>query len=246
MKRNLYYRTVYGRVQMNQKIAGGIITLLSIPKIIPDVFLRRNMGERYYSPVIAAIVGIGLFYLGTVFRYAYYTTNMTLYYAFLIAYAVMSVIRYIEIRREPSVFDFAKFSLSTGLPYGFFKNIKLMGKTPSMRTIEIYYEPILFLIPGLLLLLSGQYGLGIILAFSAFSYFFSNLLSAKLGDHFVMDKIDEIICNQELSETFIQNKEVSPRQVPFYGRKPTTDQLREEFADQVLNNDDDDDAAVAV
>ncbi len=169
----------------------------------------------------------------------------TTYYIFLVAYAIMSVVRYMEIRREPSVFDFAKFSLSTGLPHPFFKQIKIGGKTPTLRTIEVYYEPLLCFLIAVPLAFLGQ-PVSLVIIFCSICYFLFNMLAAIQGDHFVMDKIDEIICNQELSQTFIQDLEVSPRQVPFYGKKPTSEQLRNAFAEQVLANDEEEDVAVAM
>lgn len=237
MKKNIYYSSVYGRMELNKKVIGLIITLLAFPKIVLDVFLRKNMGERYYSLFVAVIVGIGMYAI----FYTQAKMNMddpsTFSYIFLAGYAIMSVARYLEIRREPSVFDFAKFSLSTGLSYPFFKHIKLFGKSPTQRRIDVYYEPLLCLLVGLLITVTVDPMVGIVVIFCAISYYLHNMFAAMMGDHFVMDKIDEIICNQELSETFVQDKEVSPRQVPFFGRKPSSEQLRKAFADDVLNTD---------
>ncbi len=247
MKKNIYYSTVYGRMELNKKVIGLIITLLAFPKIVLDVFLRKNMGERYYSLFVAVLVGIGTYAI----IYTQAKVNMddpsTFSYIFLAAYAIMAVVRYLEIRREPSVFDFAKFSLSSGLSYPFFKQIRLFGLKPTQRRIDVYYEPLLCFVIGVLILITVDPMVGLVVVFCSICYYLHNMLAALLGDHFVMDKIDEIICNQELSETFVQDKEVSPRQVPFFGRKPSSEQLRKAFADDVLNtNDSEEDGALAV
>ena len=112
-----------------------------------------------------------------------------------------------------------------------------------MRTVEIYYEPIFCALIGALLVILGQVA-GAIIVLSAIAYFIVNLIAAIHGDHFIMDKIDEIICNQELSSTFVQGNDISPRGVPFYAKKPSSAKLREEFAETVLTPEDEDAAIV--
>lgn len=236
MKKNIYYSAVYGRMEMNKKVIGLIISSLGLPKTVLDVFLRKNMGERYYSLFGAVLVGLGVY--GAIYYQAMlnFRSPSIFSYIFLAVYVIMAVLRYLEIRREPSVFDFAKFSLSSGVSHPFFKRIRLFGLTPTQRRIDVYYEPLLCLLVGLLILIIDPM-VGVVIVFCSICYYLHNMLAARMGDHFVMDKIDEIICNQELSETFVQNKEVSPRQVPFYGRKPSSEQLRKAFADDVLDAD---------
>lgn len=245
MKKNIYYRSIYGRNVIQQHLVPTILMLVNLPKMILEVFLRKNMGERFFSPFISILLAIGLFYLPDMFRMAGPGWgHSTVFNIFLIAYLVMIVVRYLEVRRAPSVFDFARFSLSVGKPFPFFYKIKLMGKRPSTRTVECYYEPLFCLLIGLLLFLIHERLTGFLIIFCAICYFVGNVGAAIRGDHFVMDKIDEIICNQDMSETFVQNKEVSSREVPFFVKKPSTEELRKDFVDQ-MTDDDNEDAAVA-
>jgi len=247
MKQNIYYTQNFGRLG-TRKLSQFVVALLIGPKIILDVFMRRKMGERYFTLMGAAVMGLILFMAGSWADKMGMAPRggMTSFYVFFVLYAIMSVVRYLEIRRAPSVFDFARFSLSSGIPYDFFFNIKITGKRPTLRTVEIFYEPLFCLIVGFIIGFLGQALVAIVIIICSIAYFLHNQLDATLGDHFVMDKIDEIICNQDMSQTFVQDKEMSDRQVPFFSKKPKTAELRQEFVDQMLNPDDDDEAAMAV
>src|SRR5690606_30425309 len=50
MKKNLYYRTMYKRRNMMKEfILNLFMAVSSYPKMLLEVFLRRNFGERYFS-----------------------------------------------------------------------------------------------------------------------------------------------------------------------------------------------------
>jgi hypothetical protein len=248
MKKNAYYTVLYGEpAAINKKLGAWVSVILSWPKSVLDVFLRRNMGERYFTLFKSILIFAALWFFPDLIETVYRTEmiSSTSYYMFLVLYAIMAVVRYREIRREPSVFDFAKFSLSRGIPHGFFLRIKILGRPLSQRSIEVYAEPLLCFVVGVLLIVLQQGPLGALIILCSISYFMCNMISAIHGDHFIMDKIDEILLNQDLNETFIQGKEVSPRHVPFFSRKPSTEDLRKNFIDH-LNNDDDDDDAVPI
>jgi hypothetical protein len=245
MKRNAYYTVLYGEpAAINKKLGAWVAVILSWPKSVLDVFLRKNMGERYFTLFKSILIFAALWFIPVGIESLYRTemVSSTSYYVFIILYAIMAGVRYLEIRREPSVFDFAKFSLSRGIPHPFFLRIKLFGKPLSQRSIEVYAEPLLCFIIGVILVLIQEAPVGALIILCSISYFMCNMISAIHGDHFIMDKIDEILLNQDLNETFIQGKEVSPRQVPFFSKKPSTEDLRKNFIDHLNNNDDDDDA----
>jgi hypothetical protein len=156
------------------------------------------------------------------------------WYLFLLAFIVFAIIRWREVKRNPSVFDFKKFSLYTGDVYSWLYDGKLFGKSLSDRTIEIFIEPALFIIPGIVLLLIGQ-SLGYLLLISAFCYGISYAAQYKKGDDFVMDKIDEMILNEELESAFVDDEPADKtRGVRFYAQKPDKKSLRQKLADSFI------------
>jgi hypothetical protein len=84
---------------------------------------------------------------------------------------------------------------------------------------------------------------GTVIAFCSLCHFISNYSFALRGDHFIMDQIDLIICNQDWTQTVMQNKDVSPRGMPFSAKKPSTKELRENLVAVLV--DDYEDAATA-
>ncbi|UPT67660.1 MAG: hypothetical protein M0D57_03030 [Sphingobacteriales bacterium JAD_PAG50586_3] len=59
-----------------------------------------------------------------------------------------------------------------------------------------------------------------------------------------MDKIDELILNEDLEKVFISDED-SDRGVRFYGKKPTGKDLREKVFESFFEEDDDDDSGTA-
>ena len=246
MKKNIYYRAMYGRNTINQKVIPVFMFFLQLPKMILEVLLRKDMGERFFSPFISVLLAIALYFFPNMLRMGGSGWERSIIFTlFLIAYVVMIVVRYLEVRRAPSVFDFERFSLDPGQPFPFFYKIKLFGKTPSTRTVECYFEPLFCFIIGFLLLLIHEYLTGAIIIVCAICYFIGAMASAIRGDHFVMDTIDEIICNQDMAETYVQDEERSPRGVPFFPKKPSTAALRQEFIDHIQDDDEDDAVAAS-
>lgn len=239
-----YYQSLYGRGVINTKVVPDLLKILCFPKLLLDVFLRRKMGERYFSIVWATLLGIFLYFGPRVLANIYHWRDAATFHIFFLAYVIMSLKCYWETKREPSVFDFKRFSLDPGKSLPFFYSLRLFGKSPTQRTIDVYLEPIFCFLIGFGLILTSQYTTGTVIVVASICYFLSNLAFAIRGDNFVMDKIDEIICNQDLTDTFMTERDISPRGVPFYAQKPTTKELREDLLTSLIP--DDSDAAVAI
>lgn len=248
MKKNLYYRSIYGRSNI---LKGAILifffTFSSYPRLLLEVFIRKNFGERYFSFISAVTITILLsvwpfisagithmlsfggygrtFDFGDVFQH-YFT-----WYLFLLAFMYKSMERNEEIKRLPSVFDFARFSLYTGERHPRILAFKWKGKSLDVRQVETLVEPGLFFFIGLFLMLIGQ-SVGTLLVLSSIFYSLSYMTAYMIGDHFVMDKIDEMICNEEMVGSFVEDREPSEtRGFSFYGRKPTDPETRRKLAD---------------
>ena len=62
-------------------------------------------------------------------------------------------------------------------------------------------------------------------------YSFGYAGAYHIGDNFVMDKIDEMISNEELEDSFVNDKDPSEtRGFRFYGKKPTDPDMRRKVA----------------
>ena len=247
MKKNEYYQDMFGRSNaFSQNFAAFCYWLFSYPKLILEVFIRREMGERYFTLTSAVIGGALWFAMPIAFSFNSYSASWKdtinanpAYYFFLIPYTIMSAIRYREIKHLPSVYDFERFSLSQGKPFEFFYNIKLFGRPSGLRKIQLYFEPIFCGTIGFMLFKVGATALGGMIMICSFGYFLSNVIATYQANHFIMDKIDEFLCSQDLTETFQKNDDVSPTGVPMFAKKPSTEMLRKDLAEAILNYDDD-------
>lgn len=238
-KVNIYYNTVYKRgLGLKLFLLGLVFSISSIPRLIMEVFIRRSMGERYFNFSLAIIVGVILTILPFALTAGFMglstmkiTAKYLSWYIFMAAYFYFTVQRWNEVRREPSVFNFGKFSLSTGYWLPFFNTITIFGKRSNPRKIAIFYEPGLFVIGGLVLYLLGQQ-LGILCMTCGVIYSLSYMAAYKQGDEFVMDQIDEMICNERMYDSFVLSKMPEETQgFNFFGRGPDNQEQREDLMD---------------
>lgn len=219
MQKTVYYREIIRRENLLLKnIFDIFFRLASYPRLLIEVFIRKNFGQRYFS--VASVLTIGVLLIlypiifkkrGPVFssRYDYDPNHSVLgdnilWYLFVAAFLLFSYIRWAEIRKNPSVFTFQKFSLYYGDINPFFYSIKFDGKKPKMRTVEIFYEPAPFLLLGIILWWMGQ-KLGILLTVSAICYSISYAAAYSRGDNFMMDQIDQMILNEEKYKIFVED-----------------------------------------
>jgi hypothetical protein len=253
MKKNLYYRTMYKRSNVFKSFSVNVFQFLaSYPRLLLEVFIRRNLGERYFtffgSIVMAFILAvlplfltgvIGLFGRTRSFEFTSFITGNLTWYVFLAAFVFFALKRREEIKRNPSVFDFGRFSLSSGEHHPLFYQIKRGGIPPNPRTVETLLEPLFFFIIGLVLVLFGQLVGWLILVCSVL-YGLSYRGAYKLGDDFVMDKIDEQIANEETFNAFVADQEPRlTRGMRFYGRRPVDPEKRKKVADSFIEEDKD-------
>lgn len=255
MKKNLYFRTVLRRENLFLNFIYSMFAAWSsYPRLLLEVFIRKDFGERYFKlasaitvaliliaiPLIPSFLGTGMDVMddfddetgftgshrsgGNSFLSAYLT-----WYIFIALFIVFSIFRYKEILRNPSVFDFKKYSLYSGKIHPAFK--KLFGKEPSIRLIEIVLEPALFFIAGVLLILLHQ-KLGILLVICSIINSMSYMAAYAAGDNFFMDKIDEIILNENLKKAFVEDApEEETAGIRDRGKKPESKEARQRIFD---------------
>ncbi|MCX6315970.1 MAG: hypothetical protein NTW29_01665 [Bacteroidetes bacterium] len=262
MTKNLYYRTVFRRANLiKERIFAFFLFIASYPRVLIEVFIRKNFGERYFSLATCFTVA-GFLMITPIFLKRLAMLNFTFdsetgfagmerfrssafilywpWYAFTVVFLVFSFIRWKEIRRNPSVFDFKRFSLHTGDLHPFFYNLTVNDKKPSIRAIETFWEPVGFFVGGLFLYMAGQ-SLGLLFVVAALCYSLSYYGAYKAGDNFIMDKIDEMILNEEMETAFIGDAPTDQtRGVRFYSRKPTSEELRRRVAGSFTEGNEDD------
>ncbi len=252
MAKNLYFRTMFKRQNIfKETILNFFLAIASYPRLVLEVFLRKNMGRRYFTLASAITVAV-VFILIPFFKMDYFLPNSFsmgyygyqkeesgffgtiksnwLWYIFTLTFCYFSYLRHKDVERIKSQFDMNHFSLSSGETLPFFHTLKYKGKPFSSRMIETCLEPLPFFIFGFLLLFLGQTSLGVLLVICSIVYALSYAGAYMKGDHFIMDIIDNVICNQELSRTFT-NDEPTQRGFRFYGEKPESEALREEALD---------------
>ena len=258
MKKNLYYQTMYGRKNSFKQIFyKAFLSLSSYPRLLLEVFIRKNFGERYFNlgsvfgaTVVFAFLPKIIFTISTAGNYRVRTGDFwkdyALWYVFLLAFLAVSFKRWAENRRNPSVFDFEQFSLHAGDINPLFYELPLSGKKPDARTVETVLEPSLFLFAGIFLCLFGQWAGFLLIICSAF-YSFSYMAMYHQGDEFVMDLIDQIILNQAMEENFVDEEDDPNNRVNDFHfiKKPRSKELRAKLLGAIMHDEKEDDEIVA-
>ncbi|MEN0081105.1 hypothetical protein [Flavobacterium lindanitolerans] len=251
MKRVSYYRTVFQRRNpVKDYILHLFLGSTSFARLIIEVFIRKNMGRRYFKFSGAIVTAFGLMtlpffpllinmFVPAYFGYGFWGTikEYSLWYVFVGVFLYFSYLRYKDIKHIRSLFDYEHFSLSTGIVIEPFRNLKFRGKQISIRIREIFIEPLPFFISGLILMLLGQKLLGGLFVFSSIVYCISSARAYAEGDDYMLDLIDEIICNKELVRTFVSDEETR-HGFQFYGDKPSSKKLRDDMVHEMVDDDD--------
>ena len=239
MKTTLYYQVMHQRRNpLKDAVVQTIYSILSIPKMTLEVFTRKSFGERYFSLFtgIGATIGLAIlpFTFDTTDKYPFRLGQMIgdniVWYLALIGFVVAMVMRYVEILREPSVFEFGKYSLSQGVHQKWFKS-KVLSYIPwkyTKRQVDTFLEPGFFFILGLLVFFIVNPFVGMWLLLSSSCFLVANNISYIQGDHFVMNIIDILIMTEVYIESFVDNAPIEKTKgFNFYGRKPAERHFRE-------------------
>ncbi len=243
MEKTFHYSSQFMRQNFLKRfIYATFYSICSYPRLLIEVFIRRNMGERYFSLVYcitAAVVLGGIPFLwpslrlfGTVFI----LTRFWSWYAFLTAFLVFSGKRHLEVKHKPGVFQLAKYSKSRGEDSPFFDRFFIFFKTTNLRLLDIVFEPMMPFAAGLFLLLIGQTPLGWLLVGCSIIYSLSMAAGYYYGDQMVMDILDKIILNEERAESFRTNTPPK-RGVGFHPDLPDLQSLREDIFTEMEEND---------
>lgn len=255
MQKNLYYRTTFKRVNLFKIFFLSMFDAFTgAARSLLEVFTRKNFGERYFllssalwiAFILAIIPIIIVKYLSKPqlppeaygfdsmepAQQVVQTASASLmpdyltWYIFIALYVGMSVKHHLDMRRNPSVFDFDHFSLCTGEINPLFLRIKIPFIETNLRTIECFFEPAVFFSFGVILWLIGQ-NLGILLVLTSIAYSFNYMNDYMHGDNFIMDKIDEMIANEEMEDAFVNELDESQtRGFRIRGKRPKDEDMR--------------------
>jgi hypothetical protein len=250
MKKNLYYKNHFGRKNIIKEFFLNLAySFASFARMPLEIFTRRNFGERYFSfaQTVVFAVFMSLFPIVYIkvqdFAFGGMGAGMIVakfatWYLFLGTVVKASLKRKQEIKRLPSVFDFARFSLSTGELLPVIRDFAINGKKLNIRTVETLIEPSIFLIAGITLAILAQ-PIGYFIIVCSVLYSLSYVMAYHIGDNYIMDIIDNIICAEELEDVFVNDK--SPRDArgfQDYGRKPSDPDMRRKVADGFFENEE--------
>lgn len=267
MKKNLYFRTVLRRrSKLKALLLNFMLGSASWPRMLIEVFIRSNFGRRYFSIFSAFLlvaVLILLYHLGgglwealeKVFnpRHFYYVTDEEKmarlahaqrqtfwFYAFLFVFFLFAIGRHVQSQRTSNNYDFEHYSLSSGDFAPWILKLSKALSVTSVREIEVWIEPSVGFLAGLLLFMIGIKTVGLVLMVAGVFYAFSYWAAYEIGDNFVMDKIDERICNEELERAFVDGLDTrQTRGVRFYGRTPSDPEARRKIAESFVSEDED-------
>jgi hypothetical protein len=244
MEQRTYYRDVLQRKgALSEKIASIINGICSYPRLLLEVFIRRNFGQRYFSMlhvwIVTLFCGSIPLLTGKLFFKRLHGMDDVIqhfwdWYLFLGLFLVFSFIRRSEIKSDPEVKDFSKYSLYEGDVANFFWN--LGGRAWSPRQVETLLEPGAFFLIGLVLLFIGLPVGGLILV-SSVMYSFGYSIAYNQGDHYILDLIDQKLLNKALMQTFVEG-EKDYKGFRFRGLRPVDENLRQELIKEMVEEEE--------
>jgi hypothetical protein len=246
-QRDSYYHEFFKRPAQLKLLLLNFFLGISFWLRIPiEVITRRNMGERYFNILLSSVIGAALIITPFYFSRGYSSTDFSMLFgmfgtwlAYTILYLVSMRNRWREIRKLPSVWDMKRFSLSEGSPHPFFRNINIPGVRTTPRLVSTVLEPGVFLLAGIILSVMDQ-PIGAVFIACAIVYSLGYVGAYYLAEHFIMDKIDEMICNEELHRIFVKDEEPE-RGFEFRSKRPTDKKKGKRLYDDYMDSRNKDD-----
>jgi len=249
MKKQLYFKTTIKRKNPITAFFLGLFTFsVGMPRMICETFSRKDFGERYwnigwatiYTALLLSVPMSGLLPMKFLGAGAPETIlDSFTWYLFVMAFAYKSGRHWDDQRRNPSTFDFGKYSYSSGKLDNRFINFRINGKTLDYRTIETIIEPAFFFAVGLGLTILHQ-SIGLLLVFSSIAYSASRFLDYHNGDEKVLDIIDSMIIKEDYERAFMDEMELdNGRGLHIPSRRPKDMKNRKKVVDAMFAQDDD-------
>lgn len=246
----VYYKTMFGRKNVvKEKMLQLFLGLAPSFRMVPEVFLRRNMGRRYFNFSVAMFIAFLLAVIPVIFvtvktfspDWSEFFMDNLAYYAFVSAYIFMCFRRKNDIKHKKGVFDFDEYTKSAGLIHPRLLNFKDLETETNYRLIETTIEPLIIFCGGLILLMVST-GLGIFIIFCALVYRLSYAAQYHIGDNLIMDMIDKIAVGKEIEGIILNgHSHLGNRGVRFFGTRPENPKLRQQLWDELTRKNDGDD-----
>jgi hypothetical protein len=213
--------------------------------MIIEVFIRKNFGERYFkiasAYTIAVILALYPFFNPYRMIYGENKFNLTvkenlLWFLFIPVFLFFAHKRNKEVNHSPYFIDYERFSYCYGDIHPLFWEIRIPGIRTFMKNIEIYFEPMVALVPGIILMLFGD-NLGYLLTFCAIMYSLSYKASYWMGDQYIMDMMDKMLINEAMQVVLHPETEVKDfKGFRHRGRIPNDEyalkKIKEQFRDE--------------
>jgi hypothetical protein len=242
-----FYRSVFKRGSYLKSWFLTLATFLtSYPRMMIEVFIRRNFGCRYFNYISVITLAVLLYIIPynlvdtQVFgsnAFAVIQANWA-WYAFIGAFLTFGTMRWLEIRQAPSTFNFSKFTQYMG-DVSPLKD--MLGV--NLRVYEIVVEPAMFFIIGMVFHWMGQ-SLGMLLILASILYSCSYMAAYMSGDDAIMDMIDEVLFNQNIKGILMEdNQPVKANGVQLRGNMPASKPMRQSLLNSIAGEED---GAVAV
>lgn len=234
-----YFEFVFRREnKIKKSLLEFFFSISSYPRMLLEVFTRKCFGERYFSILSVVIAGLLMFYLPFAltgnfdlslpehYRHSEKTfwEKYATWYIYTIAFLLFAGRHLDEIKKYGSIMKHQRFSLSTGFVNPLFEKFTSLFPNP---LVKVFLEAFPFFIGGVILWNYGQ-PIGMMLMVSAVIYFFSYVYAYEKGRDFVMDKLDEMLFNEELEKAFVQD--LGPdktRGVNVFSEKPSSEEMRD-------------------
>lgn len=243
-KRNTYYHEVFGRPAVLKQVFLATFLGLSYYFRVPiEIITRSNMGERYFNLLLTITIGLALLVVPTLFATNYmgdidYRVLFGRYgtwYAYTFFYLYCGFLRWREIRNNPSAWDLKRFSLAPGDPHRLLYRFRVRKENQNQRFMATIIEPGVFLVAGLLLTLLLQ-PIGMVLIVCAVVYSLGYTAAFYISDQYVLDKIDEMICNEDMYDIFV-NDIPSQRGFEFHAKRPKDKDSRQKLYEDYIDVD---------
>jgi hypothetical protein len=219
MEKNLFQKVFKRENLLLNAIFIFFFKIASYPRLLIEVFLRRNMGRRYFGrstavtvavllsilPIIDYKIAVNLSYSFGSRSVPQFFSTYGSWYVFVVLFIAFAAERARESYPTSNFYDYNYFSLSTGTSLSFFYDLPLLKKRLRSYDVEVYLEPLTGFLVGLILLWLHQ-PLGSLLIFCAIAYSFSYAAAYKFVDDELQDLIDKIIANEEKVNAFVYGK----------------------------------------
>jgi len=254
MQQNTIYRQVYRRDNvLFNFILGVFITFSSWFRLLLEVIIRKNMGERYFKLSSAISVAVVMFFFPLAaeklpFLYPsrhYYGhpapslwSQYWAWYMYLVAFVAGTYLRWREVKRNPSVFNGGRATIYTGDIHPVFFEMHPLGRRLTTRQVECFFEPAAFFFVGYFLNLFGQ-KLGILFMVSSTFYALSYVGMYRKADDYIMDILDEQVYASEMENVIVNDAPNNAKGVRVHGTKPADKVARKKLADTIKAQFDD-------